>query len=470
MNNMVILAMAKSFTKEYADSVALNGVPVNAPKIDPLTNHWLVFDPLANEYVDTGIMAGGTVDQYVRNFLFGDITVDDGGWVKLINTNFDALGGQLTNQNITLTALNNDVRRQTEGNSIAVAVTAFVNAPRVSPPHSAITAQMTMNNLWGMGGMTVLWSIAGTSRLVTQSDVDFIAWTHQMALLFQSQWLDVYSLQLSALNDDEINDYISEVSQTLENAIAQHVIANTFLQNALINGETITGADIDNIWGTPPGNNAPMTTPVMWQTAALSNTLMKLNSDYAEFGLIQRVKMLENYEYSRTVDSGGAGVPCVDSSGNQLQPFNIGGGFGYLIKEWDSEFNIVFINGGSFGGGTGGPPPFLWTLPDEFYMVLNGVNGMEELVELLQNSQNGQSFGDNLGSLTMLDYNSTLGDSARSLSMNVKLVREQWIGGEFRECLRFSFNGQPRNRPVDTDNGISVTGRFDGIFFVRKPI
>jgi hypothetical protein len=388
----------------------------------------------------------------------------------VVNSSLANLGGQLTDQNITLTALNNDVRRQTEGNSISVAITAFVNAPRVSSPHSAITVQMTMNNLWGTGGMTVLWSIAGPSRPVAQADVDFIEWTYQMALLFQSQWLDVYALQLADVGDDEINDYIAEVSQTLENALAQHVIANTFLQNALSNGETITGADINEIWGTAPGNTSPMSTPVMWQTAALSNALRKLNEDYSEFGLIQRVEMLENYEYSRTVDSGGAGITCVDSDGNPLQTFGISGGFSYLIKEWDSEFYIVYINGGSFGGGNGGPPPFLWTLPNEFYMVLNDVNGMEALVELLQNSQNGESLGLNPGALLLLDYNSTLGDSARSLSMDVKLVRGQWIDGEFCECLRFTLNGQPRNRPVDTDNGISVSGRFDGMYFVRKPI
>jgi len=46
--------------KNYTDSVALNGVPIKTPQIDPTTKNWLVFNPSTNSYVDTGILAQGT--------------------------------------------------------------------------------------------------------------------------------------------------------------------------------------------------------------------------------------------------------------------------------------------------------------------------------------------------------------------------------------------------------------------------
>ncbi len=41
----------------YTDGVALNGVPVNYPKV--VDGTWQVFDPVANAYIDTGIEAQG---------------------------------------------------------------------------------------------------------------------------------------------------------------------------------------------------------------------------------------------------------------------------------------------------------------------------------------------------------------------------------------------------------------------------
>jgi hypothetical protein len=57
----VTMAMAIAEANAYTDSVALNGAPVKNPLIDPVTKHWMVFDPTANAYVDTGISAEGEI-------------------------------------------------------------------------------------------------------------------------------------------------------------------------------------------------------------------------------------------------------------------------------------------------------------------------------------------------------------------------------------------------------------------------
>ena len=49
----------KAIIENYVNSVALNGVPVNYPQIDPITGHWRVFDPVANAWNDTGQSAEG---------------------------------------------------------------------------------------------------------------------------------------------------------------------------------------------------------------------------------------------------------------------------------------------------------------------------------------------------------------------------------------------------------------------------
>lgn len=45
--------------KKYVNGIALNGVPVNYPQVDPVTKHWRIFNPVGNTYVDTGIIAEG---------------------------------------------------------------------------------------------------------------------------------------------------------------------------------------------------------------------------------------------------------------------------------------------------------------------------------------------------------------------------------------------------------------------------
>ena len=45
--------------KQYTDSVALNGVPVNYPQVDPATKRWRVYDPVAGAYIDIGGTAEG---------------------------------------------------------------------------------------------------------------------------------------------------------------------------------------------------------------------------------------------------------------------------------------------------------------------------------------------------------------------------------------------------------------------------
>ena len=70
--------------KSYTDSVVLNGVAINNPRINPTTRHWEVFDPLTNSYIDTGIIAEGRgengitphIDPTTKHWFIG--TVDTG--------------------------------------------------------------------------------------------------------------------------------------------------------------------------------------------------------------------------------------------------------------------------------------------------------------------------------------------------------------------------------------------------------
>jgi hypothetical protein len=59
-------------SKNYTDSVALNGVPINYPQIDPGNQHWKIFNPSSNSYVDTGVVARGVspkIDGATKNWL-----------------------------------------------------------------------------------------------------------------------------------------------------------------------------------------------------------------------------------------------------------------------------------------------------------------------------------------------------------------------------------------------------------------
>jgi len=57
--DLMDIGAALKKAEEYANSVALNGVPVKAPLINPSTKRWEIFNPLSNSYVDSGIFAEG---------------------------------------------------------------------------------------------------------------------------------------------------------------------------------------------------------------------------------------------------------------------------------------------------------------------------------------------------------------------------------------------------------------------------
>jgi len=51
--DVITLAVAR----KYTNSVALNGVPVQHPRINPTTGTWEIFNPISNSFVNTGIRA-----------------------------------------------------------------------------------------------------------------------------------------------------------------------------------------------------------------------------------------------------------------------------------------------------------------------------------------------------------------------------------------------------------------------------
>ena len=73
--------LASQKAKNYTNGVALNGVPVKNPQIDPVNKHWMVFNPVANAYVDTGTVAEGKdgddgitphIDPVTKHWFIGD--------------------------------------------------------------------------------------------------------------------------------------------------------------------------------------------------------------------------------------------------------------------------------------------------------------------------------------------------------------------------------------------------------------
>jgi len=50
---------AYALSKKYTNGVALNGVPVQPPRIDPATRNWLVYNPVSDSWTDTGVTARG---------------------------------------------------------------------------------------------------------------------------------------------------------------------------------------------------------------------------------------------------------------------------------------------------------------------------------------------------------------------------------------------------------------------------
>ena len=74
--------------KSYVNAVALHGVPVKTPMIDPQSRHWLIFDPAQNAYIDTGVAAdGGAAD---LSGIYADID-ELRGEVSSLQTADDAL-------------------------------------------------------------------------------------------------------------------------------------------------------------------------------------------------------------------------------------------------------------------------------------------------------------------------------------------------------------------------------------------
>jgi hypothetical protein len=70
---------AKKGAKTYAESLALNGVPIQYPTVNPTTLTWRFFDPTIPGYVDTSYTAIGTtphIDPTSKNWFIG--TTDTG--------------------------------------------------------------------------------------------------------------------------------------------------------------------------------------------------------------------------------------------------------------------------------------------------------------------------------------------------------------------------------------------------------
>jgi len=62
-------------SKKYTDSVALHGVAINYPQIDSGNQHWKIFNPATNTYIDTGCVARGVsprIDGATKNWLLWD--------------------------------------------------------------------------------------------------------------------------------------------------------------------------------------------------------------------------------------------------------------------------------------------------------------------------------------------------------------------------------------------------------------
>jgi len=57
MKGIVAFILSTQRAKRYTDSVALYGVPINYPRINPTTKHWELFNPSILGFVDSGISA-----------------------------------------------------------------------------------------------------------------------------------------------------------------------------------------------------------------------------------------------------------------------------------------------------------------------------------------------------------------------------------------------------------------------------
>jgi hypothetical protein len=76
--DLIAIGAAVQEAKEYTDSVALNGVQVKNPQINPATKRWEVFNPSSNSYTDTSIVAEGKdgvtphIDPETKHWFIGD--------------------------------------------------------------------------------------------------------------------------------------------------------------------------------------------------------------------------------------------------------------------------------------------------------------------------------------------------------------------------------------------------------------
>ena len=67
-------------SKKYTNNVALEGVPINYPIIDPVTNHWMLWNVSAGAYIDSGVIATSFPPRIGDNGNW-EITQDGINWV-----------------------------------------------------------------------------------------------------------------------------------------------------------------------------------------------------------------------------------------------------------------------------------------------------------------------------------------------------------------------------------------------------
>ena len=78
--------LIRPWVRKYVTAVALNGVPVRTPQIDSVTKNWLVFNPVSNVYVSTGVSAEGRAPE---------IGANGNWWIGGVDTGTLAEGGSV---------------------------------------------------------------------------------------------------------------------------------------------------------------------------------------------------------------------------------------------------------------------------------------------------------------------------------------------------------------------------------------
>jgi len=77
---------AVKLARRYTDGVALNGVPVNPPRINAVTKMWQLFDPISGTYVDTIYLAEG------KDGKTPSIGVNNNWFIDGVDTGVSAIG------------------------------------------------------------------------------------------------------------------------------------------------------------------------------------------------------------------------------------------------------------------------------------------------------------------------------------------------------------------------------------------